>query len=122
MSRYKFEGRVVRLNERDYDQWRKIYHAIPDFDAALFTADLQLAGEDGTERPRNWFSVVSSKLQYQHQKYFGQEHAANSQNREPTNTETAVGGLASALAKRRENRDKPGAVVVGLSPQKTEQG
>ena len=96
VNKYKFEGRVVRLNERDYDLWRKIYHAIPDFDAALFTADVQLAGEDGTERPRNWFPTLSAKLQYQHQRHFKNETSRD----EPTNTENILDGLRARLPER----------------------
>lgn len=63
---YKFEGRQIRLTERDYNQWKKVYHAIPDFDA-----ELQRIDDD--DLPERWFPAVSAKLAAKHQKLVGQK-------------------------------------------------
>jgi hypothetical protein len=61
-SAYRFEGKTIKLNQRDYDQWKKVYHAIPDFDA-------ELQRIDDSELPANWFCAVSAKLAAKHQKF-----------------------------------------------------
>lgn len=66
---YRFQGRVIRLNERDYDQWKRVYHAIPDFDA-------ELQRIDDSELPQNWFCAVSAKLAAKHQKFISQAKTA----------------------------------------------
>lgn len=60
LLRYAWQGRVIRLNQRDYDQWRKSYPDIPDFDA-----ELQAADDYYHENPPpdgKWFFPVSNWL------------------------------------------------------------
>lgn len=66
---YKFAGKQIRLNERDYDRWKKVYHAIPDFDA-------ELQRIDDEELPPKWFPAVSAKLAAKHQKLTAQKSPA----------------------------------------------
>ena len=130
---YVYEGTVIRLNEEDYNRWRERFSEIPDFDAALGTVDDALRGEAGSDPPKGWFGAAAHKLAYQHEKHKKAKAEMNipksldrrgngQKSREPTNTEVNVGAVAAALARRRENRDQSGPVVVGLSAQKTEQG
>jgi len=65
---YKFEGNVIRLNFKDYDKWKQSYHAIPDFDAQLQSADDWISGESDKNQKR-WFHVISSMLGKKHQQY-----------------------------------------------------
>ena len=63
---YAFEGKVARLNRRDYDEFRSRFHAIPDFDAALAACDGWLS--DQTEaKQRKWFGSVAPWLEKRHQ-------------------------------------------------------
>lgn len=58
---YAFIGRIVRLNQKDFDRWRAAYRAIPDFLAALQKADdyySQNPPPDG-----KWFFPVSRWLE-----------------------------------------------------------
>jgi len=61
---YRFAGKTIMLVERDYDKWRKAYHAIPDFDA-------ELQRIDDEDLPLRWFPAVSAKLAAKHQKLLG---------------------------------------------------
>jgi hypothetical protein len=64
---YEFEGRTIRLNRRDFDQWAASYHAIPDLRAELQSLDDWLQGENVTETKRkNWFQTVSALLGRKH--------------------------------------------------------
>jgi len=60
---YVFEGLTVRLNQRDFDQWKASYHAIPDLRAALQALDDWLQGPTITDAKRkNWYPTVSALL------------------------------------------------------------
>lgn len=60
-----FVGRVVRLTRADYDDWRKTYCNVPDFDAELRTADNYYSETP----PKNgkWFFAVSNWLKKAHE-------------------------------------------------------
>ncbi|MBX9031225.1 hypothetical protein HCH06_17845 [Enterobacter ludwigii] len=59
-SRYAFEGNVVRLNQKDFDSWKALFTNI-DLVAELTRLDLEFTHE----KPKNWFSTASAKLNYQ---------------------------------------------------------
>lgn len=63
---YAFEGKVVRLLQRDYDQWRKVYSAIPDLTAELTALDVWAANQSA-EKQKGWFQSVSGSLNRKHQ-------------------------------------------------------
>lgn len=59
-AEYAFEGRVIRLEQKQFDLWRKAYQAIPDMTAALQRADdyyFEHPLDDG-----KWFFKVSRWL------------------------------------------------------------
>lgn len=58
-SSYAFEGKIVRLNEADLDQWRKTFCQIRALEAELFSVDAWLV-EHKHEGP--WFHKVSGML------------------------------------------------------------
>ncbi len=62
-----FSGRVIRLNRRDFDQWAKAYHGIPDLAAELTALDDWLRESDDPKLPKRWFQVVSGALAKKHQ-------------------------------------------------------
>jgi len=59
-SRYAFEGKVVRLNQKDFDSWKTLFSNI-DLVSELTRLDLEFTHE----KPKNWFSTASAKLNYQ---------------------------------------------------------
>lgn len=61
-SNYAFEGKVVRLTQRDFDQWRESYPGVVDLRAWLQSRDDYLATRPEPER-ENWFHSTSKQLQ-----------------------------------------------------------
>src|SRR5215831_9043574 len=55
MRTYAFESGVIRLNQKDYDQWKRAFTHL-DLDAEL----IALAG--WAQRQENWFFAVSAAL------------------------------------------------------------
>lgn len=65
---YAFEGRVIRLNQRDFDQWAQTYSAIPDLRAELAALDAWFTGPEITDAKRkSWFNAVPGMLSRKHQ-------------------------------------------------------
>lgn len=63
-KKYRYEGEVIKLNQRDYDKMRSTYSDIPDFDSALATIDIGMAAE---KKQKGWFIALTKKLNYQQQ-------------------------------------------------------
>lgn len=62
---YFFDGRVVRLNQRDFESWQKAYNRIPDMRAELTAIDDKLFA---TGEISGWFQKISSWLRVKHEK------------------------------------------------------
>ena len=62
---YAFSGKVIRLNQRDFDSWKTAYHSIPDLRAELTAIDDTLSESGETSR---WFQKVSAWLRTKHEK------------------------------------------------------
>jgi hypothetical protein len=60
---YAFEEGVIKLNQRDLDRWRKIFHNIPNLEAELYVLAPWAAHQD------NWFYAVSGALKNIDRKY-----------------------------------------------------
>jgi hypothetical protein len=60
-----FVGKVVRLTRSDYDDWRKTYCNVPDFDAELRTADNYYS--ETPPKGGKWFFAVSNWLKKAHE-------------------------------------------------------
>lgn len=61
---YRFAGAIVRLNEQDYNSWRKTYSAIPDLDTELRRIDDRFR----EDKPAKWFSAASAMLAAKNQR------------------------------------------------------
>lgn len=48
---YAFEGKVIKLNQKDYDEWKKRFNLL-DFDYELEQKDIWFSGQQDT---KNWF-------------------------------------------------------------------
>jgi biotin operon repressor len=71
LNRYAWQGKIARLNAKDYQEWKARYHAIPDFDADLAGLDdwwNRLHPEGSGER-KNWFYAISASLAKAHQRW-----------------------------------------------------
>jgi len=60
LSRYAFEGKVVKLNHADFASWQKLYSSV-DLIYELQKLDIEFSHE----RPKSWFIAASQKLSYQ---------------------------------------------------------
>lgn len=59
-SKYEFEGQVIKLTRKAYDDWKGIY---PDID---LTRELKRIDQELVSNPqKNWFISTSQKLNYQ---------------------------------------------------------
>lgn len=65
-THYAFFGRAVRLTARDLDNWRKVYHGIPDVEAELVSLDAWLRGQPAKAQ-KDWFHIVAGALNKKHQ-------------------------------------------------------
>ncbi len=65
---YAFSAGVVRLSRQDYDQWRKQFHRIADFDAELATLAAWLS-EQSADKKRKWFATGASWMNRRHQEF-----------------------------------------------------
>ena len=73
---YVFAGVHIRLLAKDYDQWAKSFHAIPDLRSELQALDDWLQGPSATEAKRKaWFNLVSRSLQRKHDEAMGAKQA-----------------------------------------------
>jgi uncharacterized protein YdaU (DUF1376 family) len=63
---YFFAGRVIRLNEEDFNSWRQTYHAIPDLRAELAGLDAWFSGRDATTQ-KGWWHSAPGMLSRKHQ-------------------------------------------------------
>ncbi|MCP9269697.1 helix-turn-helix domain-containing protein [Xenorhabdus sp. XENO-1] len=59
-NKYAFKGTVIKLNQKSYDNWKKIFPHI-DLDTQLRRLDIEFQAE----KPKNWFVTTSQKLNYQ---------------------------------------------------------
>ncbi|WP_395326916.1 hypothetical protein WBP06_09380 [Novosphingobium sp. BL-8H] len=97
-SGYAFSGKMIRLNQRDFDQWAKAFHAIPDIAAELTTLDtwLQTAAE---AKQKNWFCTVSALLNRKHQEILANGGLPQRPGQAPAGSTSLLDHL---IAKRRQ--------------------
>lgn len=69
---YAFEGRVIRLTQKDLNLWRRAYSAIPDIEAELQSLDDFYYEQPPDERKR-WFIRCSRALGKFHQRLMSRE-------------------------------------------------
>lgn len=81
-SRYAFEGRIVRLNHKDYQAWLNLYPLI-DLNYELQKLDIEFSHE----KPKNWFITASQKLSYQNKQASNRAKSTVKQKPDLTNTD-----------------------------------
>lgn len=60
LSRYAFEGNIVKLNPEDFQRWADLYSSI-DLVYELQKLDIEFTHD----KPKNWFITASQKISYQ---------------------------------------------------------
>lgn len=63
---YAFRGRVARLNQKDFDELRKRFHAISDFVAELTAFDGWVTDQPAAKQAK-WFGSLAPWLNRRHQ-------------------------------------------------------
>ncbi|WP_063657741.1 hypothetical protein [Candidatus Arsenophonus triatominarum] len=59
-EKYAFEGKVIRLNHKDFADWQKLYPNL-DLPSELLRLDIEYQHD----KPKKWFITTSQKLNYQ---------------------------------------------------------
>ncbi len=62
---YVFEGRVIKLVKKDYDEWKRLFPNVPDFDLELWYADAYYSQHPPPKG--KWFFAVMKWLKKEHQ-------------------------------------------------------
>jgi hypothetical protein len=62
---YAFEGKIIKLSEKDFSGWKSSYHAIPDLRAELQAIDDKFSAEPPG---KSWFSTASAWLRSKHER------------------------------------------------------
>lgn len=76
-SEYAFEGRHVRLTQRDYDAWAKAYTTIPDLKAELETIDAKFS--DNPPANGKCFGAASAWLRSKHERLLAERQGLERQ-------------------------------------------
>ena len=71
---FAFEGRIIKLNAHDLEQWRSSFSAIPDMEAELQAIDAKLA--DNPPKNGRWFGQVGGWLKSRHEKLLAESNGA----------------------------------------------
>ncbi len=66
-GKYAFEGRIIRLNQKDFDKWVEVYRNIPDLRSELAALDDWCAANWDEKQIKKWFPAVSAMLRNKHQ-------------------------------------------------------
>ena len=72
---YAFDGKVIRLNERDFSKWDEAFQAIPDLRASLQNRDDWLANQPESDR-RSWYISTSNWLAKQNTRALAERTAS----------------------------------------------
>ena len=65
-SKYRWQGRVIKLTLRDYVDWKKNFHHV-DLDAAMLARDIELSEEGKEAERKRWFFSTAMWLFAMHQ-------------------------------------------------------
>ena len=57
-----FNGKVIHLNDADYDRWKNAYLNIPNLDAYLMSRDEWLHREAKPDHKKRWFLSTAAYL------------------------------------------------------------
>ncbi|MEX0445228.1 helix-turn-helix domain-containing protein [Xenorhabdus sp. SGI246] len=82
-GQYSFKGEVIKLHQKDYDSWKKIFPHI-DLDTQLQRLDIEFQAD----KPKNWFITASQKLNYQNNQQFSRKQITNPNSESASNWNT----------------------------------
>jgi hypothetical protein len=86
-SKYAYEGEVIKLSKKDFDQYEETFYAIPDLRAQLFSEDLYLANDEkGIKTQPRWFMYLGNRLKQVHTQMLPDYNKRKAQEEEDNNT------------------------------------
>lgn len=71
---YAFLGKVIKLNAKDLERWRKTYHSIADLEAELSSIDVWWTSQP-REKQDKWFHATTNMLNKRHQERLAAQKA-----------------------------------------------
>ena len=76
-KKYAFEGEVIRLIPKHFDEWAGVYHGIPDLRAELTALDVWCAKHwrEGSRHRKDWYQHVSRLLNKKHQERLAKQNS-----------------------------------------------
>lgn len=95
-SKYRFAGKIIKLSEKDFEDLKKQYHAIPDFEAELCASDNQYQHEP----PGKWYVALVNRLALKHQSHLARQK------------QLATAKSAGAMAAERDKKAREGAITL----------
>jgi hypothetical protein len=98
-KRYAFQGKTIRLNQRDFDLWKQTYHAIPDLNAELDSLDDWWQRQTEEERA-DWWGRTKRSLNRKHQELL--RSGQGSANNRDAGTDAFIRRMEKFEAKQRE--------------------
>lgn len=72
---YAFFGQSIKLTPRHLNEWRRVYHSIPDIEAELSTLD-EWWQTQPAEKRSNWFLATKGMLNKKHQQLVADQKLA----------------------------------------------
>jgi hypothetical protein len=69
---FAFFGQTIKLTPRHLNEWRRLFHSIPDLDAELSTLDSWWQTQPEAKR-ENWFLATKGMLNKKHQRNMAEE-------------------------------------------------
>src|SRR5512147_2612015 len=78
---YAFDGTVIKLTKKHYEDWARAFYAIPDLSAELMVMDALYA--ENLQPGEKWFVRCSTALNKKHQEWKAKRDAQEAAEREP---------------------------------------
>ena len=74
-DKYVFQGKIIRLTKRDFTDWQKTYHCIPDLKAALAGIDDWCDRTWAPDDPKrkDWWFAIRNMVNKRHQRAAGED-------------------------------------------------
>lgn len=68
-SKWAFEGKFIKVQKKEFDEWLKIFHAVPDLQSELYSLDVWLQEPHNKEKIGGWKRITVNSLQRKHNEH-----------------------------------------------------
>lgn len=68
-SKWAFEGRFIKVQKKEFDDWLKIFHAVPDLQSELYSLDVWLQEPENKSKIGGWKRITVNSLQRKHNEH-----------------------------------------------------